>query len=113
MRRRRIAPTALYFSDQTHSKIMTATVPGFTVTALATVTTADLLVALPNGDMLTGGGTTIERITQAGVVTTLPNTGFAQARGIAYDAVGHRLFILDHSTAVRVPEKLHIQPFAP
>lgn len=103
----------LYLSDQSQKKIVKVDlVNGNTVSDLATVTTADLLVMMPNGDLLTGGGATIERITPAGVVTTLPNTGFETVHGMAYDAEGKRLFIVDHSATVGTPDKLHIQPLA-
>jgi hypothetical protein len=38
---------------------------------------------------------------------------FSDVRGIAYDAVGHRLFVVDHSTAAGTPDALHIIPFTP
>jgi hypothetical protein len=50
----------------------------------------------------------IPRITQAGQVTTLPGGGFEQVRGLAYDAAGKRLFVVDHSLTVGVPDKLRI-----
>lgn len=103
----------LYLSDQSQKKIVKVDLTNAnTVSDLATVTTADLLIMMPNGDLLTGGGATIERITPAGVVTTLPNTGFETVHGLAYDAVGKRLFIVDHSATVGTPDKLHIQPLA-
>ncbi len=54
---------------------------------------------LPNGDMLTGGGPMISRITQAGVVSTVTLAAtFGTAHGIAYDPVGKHLFVIDHSS---------------
>jgi hypothetical protein len=67
---------------------------------------------LPNGDLLTGGGAAISRITPTGTVTALPNTGFGTVRGLAYDPAGHRLFIVDHSATPGTPDKLHIQALA-
>jgi len=105
--------TALYVSDQTQSMIFKIDLTNAnTVSVLATTTSPpDLLFMLPNGDMLTGGGPTISRITQAGVVSplTLPgNPTFSDARGIAYDATGHRLFVVDHSSTAGVGDTLNI-----
>ncbi|HTR54915.1 MAG TPA: hypothetical protein VMJ10_29715 [Kofleriaceae bacterium] len=109
--------TAVFVSDQTQSMIFKIDLTASNaVTALATVTTADLLYMLPDGDMLTGGGATIERITQAGTVSnvTLPgNPTFSDVRGMAYDATGHRLFVVDHSTTAGVGDTLNIIPFTP
>jgi len=102
-------PTAVFVSDQTQKKIFKIAVPGFAVTPLADVPSADLLAVMPNGDLLTGG-TGIHRITQAGVVTTLPLTGFEQVRGLAYDPTLKRLFFIEHSATVGVKDKLHVRP---
>ncbi len=104
--------TAVFVSDQSQSKIFKLAVPGFALTTVATVPTADILIMMPNGDLLTGGGAAISRVTQAGVVSTLPNTGFENVEGLAFDPAGHRLFIIDHSATAGVPDKLHIQPLA-
>ena len=45
-------------------------------------------------------------------MTALPFTGFEQVRGLAYDPAGRRLFVINHSKTVGVPDKLHILPFA-
>jgi hypothetical protein len=105
-------PTALFVSDQTQKVIFKIALPGFAVSQLASLPAVDLLATMPDGDLLTGGGPTISRITQRGTVTTLPGAGFAQVRGLAYDAAGKRLFVIDHSTTVGVPDKLHIVPLA-
>jgi len=104
-------PTAVFVSDQTQKKIFKIAIPGnafseVTTTALPEV---DLLAMLPNGDLLTGGGTTVRRITQAGVVSDV-FTGFEQVHGLAYDPTLKRLFIMDHSITVGVSDKLHIRP---
>jgi hypothetical protein len=109
-------PTAVYVSDQTQAKIFKIDLANAnTVSMLATVPTADLLMMLPNGDMLTGGGAAISRITQSGTVTavSLPGTTFSDVRGIAYDDAGHRLFIVDHSATPGVGDSLVIVPFTP
>lgn len=101
-------PTALFTSDQTQNKIFKIAVPGFAVTEVATVPSADLLALMPNGDLLTGGNG-VHRITQAGVVSTII-TGLEQVRGLAYDPTLRRLFIIEHSATVGTPDKLHVRP---
>ena len=54
------------------------------------------MIALPNGDLATGGLTGgIYRITSAGAVTSL-RSGFEQVRGLAYDPSGNRMFAIEH-----------------
>jgi len=101
-------PAAVFVSDQTDRAIYQIAVPGYAVSRLATLPAVDLLAMLPNGDLVTGGGPTIARVTPRGEVTTLPGGGFEQVRGLAYDAVGHRLFVVDHSVTVGQPDKLRI-----
>lgn len=105
-------PTALYVSDQTQKVIFRISVPGFAVSQLAIVPKVDLLAILPDGDLLTGGGPTISRISPNGSVTTLPAPSFEQVHGLAYDPAGKRLFVVDHSATVGVPDKLHILALA-
>lgn len=105
-------PSAVFVSDQTDRAIFKIAVPGYAVSKLASVSAVDLLAMLPGGDLLTGGGPTISRITQAGQVTTLPGAGYEQVRGLAYDAAGKRLFFVDHSVTVGIPDKLRIMPLA-
>jgi hypothetical protein len=104
-------PAAVFVSDQTDRAIFRIAVPGYAVTQLATAPAVDLLAMLPGGDLLTGGGPTISRITQSGEVTALPGK-FEQVRGLAYDAAGQRLFVVDHSVTVGVPDRLRIVHFA-
>ncbi|HMG54172.1 MAG TPA: hypothetical protein VK601_11830, partial [Kofleriaceae bacterium] len=101
-------PTAVFVADQTDRAIFRIAVPGYAVSKLAEVPAVDLLAMLPDGDLLTGGGPTISRITQRGEVSTLPGGGFEQVRGLAYDAAGKRLFVIDHSVTVGLPDKLRI-----
>ncbi|HEY0992806.1 MAG TPA: hypothetical protein VGD80_37385 [Kofleriaceae bacterium] len=105
-------PTAVFVADQTDKAIFKVAVPGYAVSRLATVPAVDLLMLLPGGDLLTGGGPAIARITQRGEVSTLPGPVFEQVRGLAYDAQGKRLFVIDHSLTVGVPDKLRIVPLA-
>ncbi len=102
-------PTAVFVSDQTQKTIFKITIPGLVVTSVAVTPSADLLMMMPNGDLLTGGGPAISRVTQAGVVTQL-FAGFEQVRGLAYDPTGKRLFIIEHSATVGTPDKLHVRP---
>ncbi|HEY0193230.1 MAG TPA: hypothetical protein VGC42_19065 [Kofleriaceae bacterium] len=105
-------PTALYVADQAQKTIFKIAVPGYQVSTLATVPRLDLLIQLPGGDLLTGGGGEISRITPAGVVTTLSGAQLEQVRGLAFDPAGKRLFIIDHSATPGRPDQLHIRPFA-
>jgi hypothetical protein len=104
-------PTAVFVSDQTQKKIFKIAIPGnaFSEVTATALPSADLLAIMPNGDLLTGGGTTVQRVTQAGVATDV-FTGFEQVHGLAYDPTLKRLFIVDHSLTVGVNDKLHIRP---
>lgn len=103
-------PTAVFVTDQTDKAIFKIAVPGYAVSKVATVPAVDLLVMVPGGDLLTGGGPAITRITQSGQVSTVPGPAYEQVRGLAYDASGKRLFVVDHSLTVGVPDKLRIVP---
>ncbi|MGN6106637.1 MAG: hypothetical protein ACTHU0_16140 [Kofleriaceae bacterium] len=103
-------PSALFAADQTTKMIYRIALPGGAVTPLATVPSVDLLAILPGGDLLTGG-TGVHRITQTGQVTTVIPSGFEQVRGVAYDPALRRLFLIEHSATVGVPDKLHVVPF--
>jgi hypothetical protein len=105
-------PTAVFVSDQSQKAIFKLAVPGYAVTRLADVPAADLLALLPDGDLLTGGGATITRITPAGQVRALAlgsASRFEQVRGLAYDPAGKRLFIIDHSLTPGSPDQLHVR----
>jgi hypothetical protein len=94
--------------DQTHNTFLKVSADGQTVTTfVAAYATPDMLLKLPNGDMLDGGGTggsgramAINHIALAdGTVAPLTFTGFTftYVGGMAYDPVGHRLFIDDQT----------------
>lgn len=102
-------PSAVFVVDQTQKKLFKIAIPGHEVTEVATMSNGDLLTMLPNGDLLTGGGGEVLRITQSGTVTTL-FSGFEQVRGLAYDPALKRLFIIDHSQTAGTPDKLQIRP---
>jgi hypothetical protein len=103
-------PTAVYVSDQTQKRIFKIDVPSYMVTPLAAVPSADLLAVMPNGDLLTGGGAAINRITPSGAVTAILEGEFEQVRGMAYDPALRRLFVIDHSATPGTPDKLQIRP---
>jgi hypothetical protein len=108
-------PSALYVADQSQKTIFKIAVPGYQVSPLATLPKVDLLLRLPNGDLLTGGGNAISRISPAGTVTPVPagpGAALEQVRGLAYDPAGKRLFILDHSATPGRPDQLRVRPFA-
>lgn len=106
--------TGVFVSDQTQKKIFKIGIPlttpvTFTAVTATALPTADSLAIMPNGDLLTGGGTTVQRITQAGVVTNI-FTGFEQVHGLAFDPTLKRLFIMDHSLTAGTSDKLYIRP---
>jgi glucose/arabinose dehydrogenase len=105
----------VYVSDQSAKTIFKIALPGNTVSTLATgLPAADLLLMLPNGDMLTGGGSAVTRVSQSGVVSAVPDagSGYSDVEGMAFDPAGHRLFVIDHSSTA-VQDTLHVVPFMP
>jgi hypothetical protein len=109
-------PTAVFVSDQSQKTIFKIAIPGYALTTVATgLPSADQLLLMPNGDLLTGGGPNITRVTQAGTMSTVAvPTGvtFSDVEGMAYDSTGHRLFVIDHSTAPGTSDTLHVIPLA-
>lgn len=106
--------TDVFVSDQSGNAIWKIKKADNSVTQLATITKPDLLYMLPDGDLLTGGASTISRITQTGTVSTLTlSATFGTAHGIAYDATGHHLFVIDHSATPGTADMLHVIPFTP
>jgi hypothetical protein len=109
-------PTAVFVSDQSQKTIFKITVPDYAVTTVASgLPTADQLLMMPNGDLLTGGGPAITRVTQAGQMSTLAvpsGVTFSNVEGMAYDPAGHHLFVIDHSSTPGTADKLHVIPLA-
>lgn len=109
-------PTAVFVGDQSQKTIFKIAVPGYAVTTLASgLPSVDQMVMMPNGDLLTGGGPAITRVTPAGAMSTLAvpaGVTFETVEGMAYDNVGHQLFVIDHSATAGTPDKLHIIPLA-
>jgi sugar lactone lactonase YvrE len=103
--------TTLYITDQ-HSSALVAYArhdPTHTATIAASLHDPDLLAVLVNGDLVTGSRDgTIHRIRPGGEVTTLAS-GFEQVRGLAYDPIDQRLFVIEHSAATS-QHHLHIVP---
>lgn len=104
-----VAATAagVFVSDQEASTIFA--IDHGTLKPIATeLPSVDLLTALPDGSLVTGGRTgTVTRVAPDGTQSQVAS-GFEQARGIAYDAAGHRLFVVEHSKSGH--HILHVLP---
>jgi hypothetical protein len=100
-------PSALFVSDQTQTTVFKIAIPGGALTTVGTPATVANLTMLPNGDLLTGGGPIVYRLTQAGV-STPAFTGFTDALGLAFDPTLKRLFVIDHDATAG--DSLHIVP---
>jgi hypothetical protein len=109
-------PTAVFVGDQSNKTIFKIAVPGYAVTTVASgLPGVDQMVMMPNGDLLTGGGPAITRVTQSGTMSTLAlpsGVTFETVEGMAYDTTGHQLFVIDHSATPGTHDKLHIIPLA-
>lgn len=105
-------------SDNTFWKVSAA---GAFTTFVAVYNHPDLLLQLPTGDLLDGGGSgvagTVEAINQIsladGTVTplTFPGFTFTYVGGMAYDPVGHRLFVDDQTGGSN--DTFDVLPFTP
>jgi sugar lactone lactonase YvrE len=104
-----VAATAagMFVSDQEASTIFA--IDNGTLKPLATkLPSVDLLTALPDGSLVTGGRTgVVTRIAPDGTQSQIAS-GFEQVRGTAYDAAGHRLFVVEHSKSGH--HILHVLP---
>jgi hypothetical protein len=87
--------STLYFSDQGLNEIFDPAVSKPGPVVLAMLPGPDLICAGPSGSIFTGGGTTARQVAADGTFTDV-GTGFAEVRGVAYDAANKRLFIADH-----------------
>lgn len=87
----------LFMDDQTQGKLLEAPLSApKTVAAVADLPSADLLCAGANGSIFSGGSDgNVRAIDGSGKVSVFA-TGFVAARGVAFDAVNHRLFIANH-----------------
>jgi sugar lactone lactonase YvrE len=100
-------PAGVFVSDQEANTIFA--IDGGALKPLATnLPGVDLLTALPDGSLVTGGRTgAIVRVAPDGTQSQIA-TGFEQVRGTAYDSAGHRLFVVEH--AKNGPPTLHVLP---
>jgi hypothetical protein len=87
----------LFMDDQTQGKLLEAPLSSpKTVAAVADLPSADLLCAGSNGTVFSGGSDgNVRAIDGSGKVSVFA-TGFAAARGVAFDAANRRLFIANH-----------------
>ncbi len=87
----------LAFDDQSNNALYATPLasPG-ALTQTAQLPAADLLCDGPNGSLFSGGADGNVRAIDASGAVTVFATGFAQARGVAYDAKNGRLFIANH-----------------
>ena len=103
----------LYVADQDQSAILAfqRDAPGQPNVIAAGLPGTDLLTQLPGGDLVTGGkhGTVSRVHVATGAVATVVS-GFAQVRGLAYDPVKHRLFVVEHDTATS-RQHLYVVPY--
>lgn len=73
---------------------------------------ADLLTALPDGSLLTGGKAgAVVRIRLDGTHQQVAG-GYQEVRGIAYDPDAKRLFVVDHAKGSG-SRTIHVVPYAP
>jgi sugar lactone lactonase YvrE len=109
-----VAATAntLYVSDQHRAQLvayMRRDLGHTAVIAKDTLRDPDLVTMLPCGAAVVGSRAgTLYRVTPGGEVTTIA-TDFEQVRGTAYDPVGKRLFVVEHSVATS-RHQLHVLP---
>jgi hypothetical protein len=104
-----IGPT-FYADDQdTNELYTTPTASPGTLTELAQLPDADLLCVGPNGSIFSGGADGNVRQIDASANVTVFATGFAGARGVAYDPTNKRLFIANHVGASG-PNTIEVRP---
>lgn len=104
---------SLFVSDQRRGQILIAprTVPAH-ATVFASLPQPDLLAAGPEGSLFCGSATGgLYRVSAGGEVTRLGGS-YRQVRGVAYDAEGRRLFVVDHDPDASdgIAHRLHILP---
>ncbi len=100
----------LFFDDQSTNTLYSTpeATPGAPA-QFAQLPDADLLCVGPNGTIFSGGADgNVRQIDASGAVTVFA-TGFTAARGVAYDAANHRLFIANHVGASG-PNTVEVRP---
>jgi hypothetical protein len=92
-----VVGSSIYASDQAKGQILTAPLASPSNLAIfATLPSADLLTAGPEGSLYTGSTDgKVYRVDANGAIAT-SFSGFQAVRGTAYDPANHRLFISDH-----------------
>jgi hypothetical protein len=115
------ADGSFILGDQDHNTFWKVSALGALTTFVATYGHPDMLMALPNGDMLDGGGSAVGGRTTAinhiagsdGTVTPLTFSGFTftYIAGMAYDAANHRLFVDDQTGGSN--DTIDILPYTP
>jgi sugar lactone lactonase YvrE len=100
----------LFVDDQALGQLLEAPLSSpSSVTTVADLPSADLLCLGPNGSIFSGGADGNVRAIDANGTVTVFATGFVGARGVAYDATNHRLFVADH-TGVPGKSTIEIRP---
>jgi hypothetical protein len=115
------ADGSFILGDQSDNTFWKVSAQGALTPFVAVYTHPDLLLQLPNGDLLDGGGSAIAGRTQAinhialadGTVTPLsfPGFTFTYVGGMAYDPVGHRLFVDDQTGSAN--DTFDVLPYTP
>jgi hypothetical protein len=112
---------SMILADQSFNTFWKISPQGAISTFIAAYSHPDMLMALPNGDMLDGGGSAVGGRTSAinhiagsdGTVTPLTFAGFTftYIAGMAYDAANHRLFVDDQTGGSN--DTIDILPYTP
>ena len=104
-----VGPTFFIDDQSTNELYTTPTASPGMLAQFAQLPSADLLCTGPNGTMFSGGADgNVRQIDGSGNVTVFA-TGFAAARGVAYDAANGRLFIANHVGASG-PNTIEVRP---
>lgn len=115
-----ISGSNMYLSDQDNNQILSVPLSQLVtrqslqnLTVLAKINQPDLLAVAEDGSLFTGGtGGIVYRITATGEVSEF-SKGYRSVRGVAYDAVNKRLFVIDRNTdtsAGAAAHLLHVLP---
>lgn len=102
-------PTFFIDDQDTNELYTTPTASPGTLTQFAELPDADLLCVGPSGTIFSGGSDGNVRQIDSGGNVTVFATGFAEARGVAYDDANKRLFIANHVGASG-PNTIEVRP---
>jgi hypothetical protein len=103
-------PDRLYVCDQEAKQIDAVALPSGQTTVFASLPGCDQLALMPSGALVTGTRTGALLYVAGGSAVAVIASSFDQVRGVAYDAAGKRLFVIDHR-AKGSPDQLHIIPY--